>query len=146
MRLLCFVKDVPKVNQFKCSMVQELMQKDLAKLIEERMKSSSEAPESPRVFPFSIDEVVDILLQIAEGMDYLHRRKVSHRDLKALNILVKREMCTNLKLECILAKVADFGISKTKEKTITFSHPTWMVGTLRYMAPKKYLTETIVDT
>lgn len=34
----------------------------------------------------------------------------------------------------VYVKVADFGISKTKERSITLSHPTWNMGTTRWMA------------
>lgn len=110
------------------SMVIELMDKNLTELIEERLK-----PENTR-FPFSTDESVDIILQIAEGMDYLHRERILHRDLKSENILVK---CVKLNgVEFLYAKVADFNISKTKDQSITLSHPTWNRGTNRWMAPE----------
>ena len=125
-RLLCYMKE-----RVKCSIILELMDKVLTALIKGRMKQDG----SRRGFPFSATaEVVDILLQIAEGMDYLHRRRVLHRDLKSANILVK---CVKLvRVEFVHAKVADFGISKTKERSITIHHPTWNRGTTRWMAPE----------
>lgn len=131
-RLLCYVK-----GGRNCSIVQELMDKDLSRLIEERMElDKDEAREIPRKFPFSVDEVVNIMLQIAEGMDYLHRRKVLHRDLKPSNILVKCKKLEGADVEFVHTKVADFGTSKTKERSVTLSHPTWNVGTTRWMAPE----------
>jgi predicted Ser/Thr protein kinase len=44
-----------------------------------------------------------ILVDTAEGMNYLHENQVAHSDLKSLNILIK----SNFR-----AKLADFGISK----------------------------------
>jgi serine/threonine protein kinase len=37
---------------------------------------------------FELLVVVDIMLQIGEGMEYLHRRRIAHRDFKSTNILV----------------------------------------------------------
>lgn len=127
-RLLCYVKE-----GVKCSLVQELMDEDLAKLTEERMKRDGKN-QVQRGFPFPTDEVIDIMFQIAEGMDYLHRRRVLHRDLKTQNILVKREKREGV--EFVHAKVADFGISKTRERSITLHNPTKNVGTTRWMAPE----------
>lgn len=126
-RLLCYVEE-----EFKCSVVLELMAKDLTALITDRMERKEKKDESP----FSIDEAIDIMLQTAEGMDYLHRRRVLHRDLKSQNILVKREKLEAVDAEFIHAKVADFGLSKTKERSITRNHPTWNKGTARWMAPE----------
>jgi hypothetical protein len=131
-RLLCYVEE-----EVKCSVVLELMAKDLTALIRDRMEGKEKKDESP----FSIDEAIDIMLQTAEGMDYLHRRRVLHRDLKSQNILVKFEMLKHEKLKAvdagfIHAKVADFGLSKTKERSITWNHPTWNKGTARWMAPE----------
>jgi serine/threonine protein kinase len=122
-RLLCYVNEGSK-----CSVVLELMDKDLHALITKRME-----PKEKGESPFSIDEVIDIMLQTAEGMDYLYRRRVLHRDLKSKNILVK---CKEVDAEFIHVKVADFGLSKTKEKSITWHHPTWNQGTTRWMAPE----------
>jgi serine/threonine protein kinase len=82
--------------------------------------------------PFKLAVAVDIMLQIAMAMDYLHINKLAHRDLKSSNILIRvpspsPERYVNVKL-------ADFGGSKftgTSEQTIN-------VGTITYMAPEVF--------
>jgi len=44
-----------------------------------------------------------MLLDIAKGMDYLHKSRIIHRDLKSQNCLVDKNWC---------CKIADFGTSK----------------------------------
>jgi serine/threonine protein kinase len=87
--------------------------------------------------PFTIFEAVDIMLQISEGVNYLHQKGFVHRDLKSLNILVKSVLAIQSKVEVgyVLAKVADFGLSKTKNFT-TYSPQTSNTGTFRWMAPE----------
>jgi serine/threonine protein kinase len=80
-----------------CSIVMELLDEDLHDLMQRK----------PLDGPFELLEAIDIMLQIAEGMRYLHQNKVIHRDLKSMNILVK---CG----EHVSIKVADFGLSKIK--------------------------------
>ncbi len=55
----------------------------------------------------SIAEQKDVILQILNGLEYLHKHKIIYRDIKPSNILIKRE---NGK---IIPKMTDFGISKT---------------------------------
>jgi serine/threonine protein kinase len=78
-----------------CSIVMELMDEDHFPLLQKK----------PLDAPFEILEAVDIMLQIAEGMCYLHHNRVIHRDLKLMNILVH---CDGH----MYAKVAEFGLSK----------------------------------
>lgn len=73
---------------------------------------------------FSMHEVCRIHIDIACGMAYLHGAGVVHRDLKPANILVD---------EHFRAKIADFGLSKVKQETMTLRS---RVGTPQYMAPE----------
>ena len=63
---------------------------------------------------------------IIDGLDYVHKRKVVHRDLKPQNIL----MCGPR--EDMIPKIADFGLSKVIQ-TVTMHTA---VGTPLYMAPE----------
>ncbi|CAK9191814.1 unnamed protein product [Sphagnum troendelagicum] len=80
--------------------VMELLGGDLRKLIDTRMASMKEGG------PFMRREALDVMVQIAEGMAYLHKQGIMHRDLKSLNVLVVAQS------RPIQVKIADFGISK----------------------------------
>jgi serine/threonine protein kinase len=62
--------------------------------------------------PFELLEVVDIMLQSC-----LYQKCVVHRDLKSMNILVE---CDEHERH-VYAKVADFGLSKRKESSCTYT-------------------------
>jgi len=115
-------------RDFSCSLVMELMDGDLRQLMEDLMNNESQ------VAPFELLEAVDIMLQVAEGMNYLHQNRVVHRDLKSNNILVKYNECDRH----VYAKVADFGLSKIKELSCTYSNLTMDLGTTRWMAPELF--------
>jgi serine/threonine protein kinase len=115
------------------SIVMELMDGDLSFLMEARMRERLRE-KSRWKFPFTTPETVDIMLQTAEGMLYLHKNKVVHGDLKSQNILVKSR--EDIDVEYVFIKVADFGLSKTKESSSTYSTQTPNTGTTRWMAPE----------
>ena len=83
---------------------------------------------------FSLPIVVDIMVQIARGMCYLHGQGVAHRDLKPENIIVSRRTLTSSDvMDYYIVKLADFGMSKTKiqvSKSNSISIPG--VGTTNY--------------
>ncbi|CBI40479.3 unnamed protein product, partial [Vitis vinifera] len=102
MRLLCGFIDEEKRE---CFLVMELMYKDLCSHLKEICGPR-------RRLPFSLPVAVDLMLQVARGMEYLHSKKIYHGDLNPSNILVKaRSISTEGYLH---AKVSGFGLSSTK--------------------------------
>lgn len=77
-----------------------------------------------------LEQVTDLVQQIARGLDEAHRKGVIHRDLKPGNIMVVRGA------EGDVAKLLDFGIAKLDAGTGTQTRG-W-VGTPRYMAPEQF--------
>jgi serine/threonine protein kinase len=75
----------------------------------------------------------DIIAGIQAGLQYLHSQEppVIHRDLKPSNILLVE------KNGQLIAKIADFGISKATGGGTTTATATGMLGTIEYMAPEQ---------
>ena len=112
-----------------CSIMMELMDEDLHDLMCRRRLKSNLTPTGP----FSMDEAVHVILQIARGMEYVHGKNVVHRDLKSCNILV-RKGTEGGQLE---VKVADFGLSlKLASRGTLLDNDESGVGTPRWMAPE----------
>ena len=78
----------------------------------------------------SQEQQKDILLQILDGLGYLHRNRIIHRDIKPSNILIKKEG------ERIIPKITDFGISKSQDAaSVSVSR---VIGSIPYMAPEQF--------
>jgi len=75
---------------------------------------------------------LQILIDVARGMQFLHSKNVIHRDLKSDNILLDDHM---------VAKLVDFGLARIKQLDQASSNMkmTTRVGTSNYMAPELVL-------
>ncbi len=73
-------------------------------------------------------EVLEVLGQVCDGLDYAHRQGVVHRDIKPSNIRVQRD---GKKLR---AKVMDFGVARVANSDMTATG--MVMGTVSYMAPE----------
>ena len=73
-------------------LVMELMDGDLAELIANKSRTGSDKTKSP----FSLVEAVDIMLQIAKGMVYMHDMGVAHPHIKCASVLLKADTTRNL--------------------------------------------------
>jgi len=87
-------------------------------------------------FHLSWLQKVSICQDTACGMAYLHANQIIHRDLKSLNLLLDQVVNSN-RDKCIV-KVADFGLSRTKEPGAKWGKMTSQVGTLHWMAPEVF--------
>ncbi|WVZ99750.1 hypothetical protein U9M48_045006 [Paspalum notatum var. saurae] len=65
-------------------LMDQLMTKDLSSHVKEVNSAAAK-----RRTPFPLVVVVDAMLQIARGMEYLHSRKIYHGDLNPSNVLVR---------------------------------------------------------
>ncbi len=75
----------------------------------------------------TLNDVLNIGLDICNGLKAVHANNILHRDIKPQNILLtpKKE-----------AKIADFSIARILGKTTQFAGT--MTGTRRYMAPEQH--------
>ncbi|KAJ7621324.1 kinase-like domain-containing protein [Roridomyces roridus] len=83
----------------------------------------------------TVDRCLSWILDIALGVEYLHKNRIVHGDLKAINILV-----TPSHRACIV----DLGLSALAESiTLRFTQTTTRVrgGTMRYQAPELLKSE-----
>ncbi|KAM3260213.1 hypothetical protein ACQJBY_051464 [Aegilops geniculata] len=70
-------------------------------------------------------KVVQLALDMARGLSYLHAQKIVHRDVKAENMLLDRKKSV---------KIADFGVARVEAQDD--DNMTGQTGTLGYMAPE----------
>jgi len=81
----------------------------------------------------SIKKVLDIGIQICEGLTAAHKKEIVHRDIKSENIMITKEG---------QIKIMDFGLAKLKGATKLTTTGTTL-GTLQYMSPEQASREAV---
>jgi serine/threonine protein kinase len=75
----------------------------------------------------SIEEILKIAIQVAEGLNVAHKKGIVHRDIKSDNIMLTDEG---------LVKIMDFGLAKLRGVSkLTRTGST--LGTIQYMSPEQ---------
>jgi len=75
----------------------------------------------------TVEQTLNLMRQVADGLDYAHRNQVIHRDMKPANILVTQEG---------RAKITDFGIAKVLAREGA-ARTVGVMGTPSYMSPEQ---------
>lgn len=108
-------------NQRRCLLMEYIDGYDLKKHIHDR--------------DLSMGQMIDLCIQLCQGLDFLHQNNIVHRDIKPANFLFSRDGTQ--------VKIVDFGLSK--------SNASWRTrfmkesgGTRLYMSPEQ-LTKRKLD-
>ena len=104
-------------------LVMKYCEQDLASLID-HMK-----------MPFTESQVKCIMLQLLDGLQYMHERFIIHRDLKVSNLLLTDKGCL---------KIADFGLARGAGEPVRPLTP--KVVTLWYRAPEVLFGDDMYTT
>ena len=92
---------------------------------------------------FSETEVTNFLLQLLPVLQYIHKQKVIHRDIKLENIIFKSPQ-PHTQLQKGTLVLIDFGVSKQLSKTILTQMGGTTAGTKGY-APQEQLVVGLVN-
>ncbi len=77
--------------------------------------------------PLTVDQSLDIAIQVAHGLSKAHSHSIVHRDIKPANIIV---------MDDGLAVILDFGLAKLSNQT-RLTRQNTILGTVAYMSPEQ---------
>ncbi|MBI2467412.1 MAG: protein kinase, partial [Candidatus Rokubacteria bacterium] len=78
--------------------------------------------------PLALEDKLDLMVQVCEGLHYAHQKGIIHRDIKPGNIFVLRTG---------QAKILDFGLARIASSDPGLTRTGLIMGTLRYMSPEQ---------
>lgn len=107
------VYDLGEVDNQMYIAMEFIIGQDLEKIIKDRVS-------------LTVEEKLNIMIQVCEGIHYAHKHQIVHRDLKPSNIRIDDEG---------VVKIMDFGIAKLESSSMTASGT--IMGTPYYMSPEQ---------
>jgi serine/threonine protein kinase len=102
-------------------------------IVSEYADGGSLADRVKREGKLPLQKTVEMTIGILSGLEFLHSRKIIHRDIKPQNILLQGDT----------PRLADFGISRAMNTTVVSSA---IIGTDAYMSPESFDGKRSVQT
>ncbi|MFN8671200.1 MAG: protein kinase [Candidatus Sericytochromatia bacterium] len=86
---------------------------------------------------FNLSDIVDMMIQVANGLEHAHSKGVIHRDVKPDNIRI---------LEDNTVKIMDFGIAGFQKKNKRLTEDGSILGTIGYISPEQLYNPKDADS
>src|SRR4051812_30070925 len=116
------VVDFGEDAQFGAYMVMELVEGD--------------ALVDPSTVPMTVKRAIDVLGQVADALDHVHKRGIIHGDIKAENILLTAEAAgASGSRRRRIVRLLDFGLARRRDTT--HDEETGVSGSPHYLAPER---------
>jgi serine/threonine-protein kinase len=80
-----------------------------------------------------VRQVIDVVIQVALGLDYAHEHGIVHRDVKPSNIMMIRDGHV---------KITDFGIARMESASVR-TQTGMVLGSPKYMSPEQVMGKMI---
>ncbi len=80
------------------------------------------------------EHIIDIAIQISEGLNEAHSKGIIHRDIKPENILIDGKG---------RVKIVDFGLARIKNVSRDITKQGSTLGTIKYMSPEQVRNEKV---
>ena len=111
---ICTIHDIDETKDGQIFICMDLYE---GKTLKEKIESEQ----------IKTDEAMDIIIQVATGLQKAHEKGIVHRDIKPANIFVTNDG---------VVKILDFGLAKSRRQTqLTQMEST--LGTIDYMSPEQ---------
>ena len=108
--------------------------KEMPYLVMPYIKGESLQQRIDRAAPLSLENILEISLQIARGLAAAHDQGLIHRDIKPANILMPASVSRVI--------ITDFGLARTADDA-SLTRSGVLAGTPQYMSPEQAKGETI---
>ncbi len=96
--------------------------------------------------PLPFETAAQIVMQIADAVEYSHQRGILHRDIKPANILLFKNEGSSDPSFPYTPRLSDFGLAKILEDAALQSRTSVMLGTAMYLAPEMMNSSTAIGS